>query len=265
MAASTLVLGVMSFWPREVRVELFRTDQQWATLSAFDGTLWLLHDFKTKPGGAGINRDWEFGPCRFVTHLNGPLRVTVLRGPFWIPPFALGFSVGLPMIVVWRRKVNRTLRGMCIACGYDLTGLTEPRCPECGEIPGDVGLRRRHQLLTSRWFWPALISIPLLVLIFAERRSVSEGIQSLMAKIPKAVEALRQDPTVAAMAAKRSAALQDVRTSCKNAGVTDADFERYLEYTKNGPIPLPYWNPADPLLVCIDSINDLANTYRPTK
>ena len=27
----------------------------------------------------------------------------------------------------WRRK-----RGLCVRCGYNLTGLTHPRCPECG-------------------------------------------------------------------------------------------------------------------------------------
>ena len=29
----------------------------------------------------------------------------------------------------WRRRRH----GLCIACSYNLTALTEPRCPECGE------------------------------------------------------------------------------------------------------------------------------------
>jgi hypothetical protein len=35
----------------------------------------------------------------------------------------------------WRfdRIIAREPRGTyCTRCGYDLTGLTEPRCPECG-------------------------------------------------------------------------------------------------------------------------------------
>ena len=30
------------------------------------------------------------------------------------------------------RGWSRRKRGRCVKCGYDLTGLTEPRCPECG-------------------------------------------------------------------------------------------------------------------------------------
>ncbi len=40
----------------------------------------------------------------------------------------------------WRRRIRMVLRQMlqkkgipiCITCGYDLHGLPEPRCPECG-------------------------------------------------------------------------------------------------------------------------------------
>ena len=30
------------------------------------------------------------------------------------------------------RRYRRRKRGLCVRCGYNLTGLTEPRCPECG-------------------------------------------------------------------------------------------------------------------------------------
>jgi len=30
------------------------------------------------------------------------------------------------------RQERRRRRGLCVACGYNLRGLPEPRCPECG-------------------------------------------------------------------------------------------------------------------------------------
>lgn len=42
----------------------------------------------------------------------------------------------LILYVAWRAAVNALTcaAGTCDACGYDLTGLAQPRCPECGEI-----------------------------------------------------------------------------------------------------------------------------------
>ena len=31
------------------------------------------------------------------------------------------------------RRWRRRKRGLCVHCGYNLTGLADPRCPECGE------------------------------------------------------------------------------------------------------------------------------------
>ena len=31
------------------------------------------------------------------------------------------------------RRYRRRKHGRCVRCGYDLRGLTEPRCPECGD------------------------------------------------------------------------------------------------------------------------------------
>ena len=70
--------------------------------------------------------------------------------PSMHPAMALGIVGGCFSVAVrwfWRRKSQRFLRerliglGMlvCLKCGYDLRGQTEPRCPECG-IPFDPAL-----------------------------------------------------------------------------------------------------------------------------
>jgi hypothetical protein len=41
------------------------------------------------------------------------------------PAFALARAA---VLRPWRRR-----RNLCMYCGYNLTGLTRPRCPECGK------------------------------------------------------------------------------------------------------------------------------------
>jgi hypothetical protein len=59
-----------------------------------------------------------------VSYLNG---WAVLRIPLWIP---LGL-IALPTLWMWWLD-QRPGRGMCRTCGYNLTGNTTGRCPECG-------------------------------------------------------------------------------------------------------------------------------------
>ncbi len=72
-------------------------------------------------------RNWRMRNARYD--------VVAFRLPIWYVTIA--FLV-LPMLYVrkstrrwWRRRANR-----CIHCNYDLTALTEQRCPECGAPVG---------------------------------------------------------------------------------------------------------------------------------
>ena len=48
-----------------------------------------------------------------------------------VPLYAVFTAVAIPTLLVWR-FVPKFPRGHCRRCGYNLKGLTEPRCPECG-------------------------------------------------------------------------------------------------------------------------------------
>lgn len=50
------------------------------------------------------------------------------RAPIW----ALLLAFLIPTAFFWYRDYRRNPRGFCQACGYDLTGNTSGRCPECG-------------------------------------------------------------------------------------------------------------------------------------
>lgn len=49
---------------------------------------------------------------------------------FSIPPYLLLVFVGGG--IAMRRRSRRRRSGLCIACGYDLSGMDGSRCPECG-------------------------------------------------------------------------------------------------------------------------------------
>ncbi len=53
--------------------------------------------------------------------------------PLWLPVLL----AAIPTFLVWR-FVPKFARGHCRRCGYNLTGLTEARCPECGAEFGEA-------------------------------------------------------------------------------------------------------------------------------
>ena len=69
-----------------------------------------------------------------------------------------GITGGSGVIIVtwlWRHRIRRFLRQqlvaqgvpICLKCGYDVRGQTEPRCPECG-TPFDAELLRAFSDIT---------------------------------------------------------------------------------------------------------------------
>ena len=52
--------------------------------------------------------------------------------PFW-PIVLVSFAWGIYPFLPRYRRWHRQRKGLCATCGYNLKGLTEARCPECGE------------------------------------------------------------------------------------------------------------------------------------
>ena len=52
--------------------------------------------------------------------------------PLWIPTVLFGSTFAYRALPIHRRRKRKKL-GLCQKCGYNLKGLTELRCPECGE------------------------------------------------------------------------------------------------------------------------------------
>jgi len=82
------------------------------------------------PSRANGAFDWRI--IKFSSGRHGPLQVTVLRFPFWMPSALLLTLLLGPAGVRWMRRRRRKTRGLCLRCGYDLQGNETAVCPECG-------------------------------------------------------------------------------------------------------------------------------------
>ena len=90
-----------------------------------------------RPSGIGVDGFADWAVQRRPQRLSGMYwlptwyegaRLTLVIIPLWMPLAA----VGVPTVFLWYRRRRRRREGHCQACGYNLTGLPEPRCPECG-------------------------------------------------------------------------------------------------------------------------------------
>ncbi len=55
----------------------------------------------------------------------------VFRGTFWLPTLLLALPVS-QSVKPWMKRRRRAKQGLCIRCGYNLSGAVHDACPECG-------------------------------------------------------------------------------------------------------------------------------------
>jgi hypothetical protein len=71
----------------------------------------------------------HYGAGSFGMSMTG----TYFQAPYW---FLCAVLLSYPFLLLLKRARSgtrqKTLPNLCVKCGYDLTALTEKRCPECG-------------------------------------------------------------------------------------------------------------------------------------
>lgn len=88
-------------------------------------------------GASAYSRRWNNPPLKYKMAVNGrggggTLITTDVRFLVWPPAIAFAIYPVLAFIRGPLRRYRRRRRGLCVRCGYNLTGNVSGICPECG-------------------------------------------------------------------------------------------------------------------------------------
>ena len=93
----------------------------------YRGKFHLLHEWEFLPY-------FDFGPFRHIGFKPpSRRRFHLLSLPLWAPLVLLPLYPSWTVVRDARRRHRRRKKGLCLQCGYDLTGNVSGVCPECGE------------------------------------------------------------------------------------------------------------------------------------
>lgn len=112
-----------------------RSDTPLLHVAMINGTLHLVREKATAAQPARRpwpSREMRLGPFYVKSTTILFVEATGVGMPFWAPAALLLAGPAVALIRGPIRRRRRRKRGECIDCGYNLHGLPEPRCPECG-------------------------------------------------------------------------------------------------------------------------------------
>ena len=78
---------------------------------------------------------WEYGGfmLMFACSYDDSIQMVILTFPAWLPFVVFAVYPSTAFILGPLRRHRRRKKGLCLECGYNLTGNVSGVCPECGE------------------------------------------------------------------------------------------------------------------------------------
>jgi hypothetical protein len=132
-AAATLVLGVGSYWKGVPSSAIWintEAEKPRVQVGMIDGKLHVVYSAPRRIGMG--DHDLRFGGFYAKRIIVGGSEAMGIGAPFWFIGAVLLTAPSIALVRGPLRRNRRRRRGECVQCGYKLTGLVEPRCPECG-------------------------------------------------------------------------------------------------------------------------------------
>jgi hypothetical protein len=132
-ALAVSVAGVVSFWKGIPDNTLWISDLIEKPTVQFAVVRGTIHAVYSIPSAstASTKKESSLGGFSMRTVTVGNTLARGVGFPFWAAVPLLLVYPAIAFLGGPLRRRHRRREGLCLKCGYDLTGLTEPRCPEC--------------------------------------------------------------------------------------------------------------------------------------
>lgn len=134
-AAAFLGTGAYSYWrgiPENAIWISYEETKPRFQVAMVRGTLHAVYSEPLSGRQRIAKSEKKLGPFYFREAQIGIAHARGGGAPFWAPAALLLVCPAVALMSGPIRRRRRRKRGECAKCGYNLTGLPEPRCPECG-------------------------------------------------------------------------------------------------------------------------------------